>query len=274
MLPTWCSTVLRLMNSRCEISGLDSPSPSSSTTSSSRLVSRPPEDRGGATFAPSSRSSALAASTCRDDSSVSKARSAARASATASSGSLSRETLASSSRQRDASNGSPAWVKASKASRSQARESPSPARPFASATSAFEYVEGCASAHASSCLIVWLGVLAAGQLGVDQLGEQRDARAAGRVDVLQGALAQVERERGSRRGPGAARPGPCSASGSSRPSRRLAASSYRPCRRRRSASRISAPALSVRRPSAHSRTASVSVASASGQRPAAVRMPP
>ena len=40
-LPTWCSTVLRLMKSRSAISGLDRPWPSRSSTSASRLVSTP-----------------------------------------------------------------------------------------------------------------------------------------------------------------------------------------------------------------------------------------
>jgi len=41
MLPTWCSTVFRLMNKRSAISGFDKPWPMSSSTSASRLVSWP-----------------------------------------------------------------------------------------------------------------------------------------------------------------------------------------------------------------------------------------
>ena len=151
---------------------------------------------------------------------------------------------------------------------------PVPARPFASATSGVRVRRG-----------VRLGArlelpdrLVAGP-GRRRAGRRPARRAAGCTSCWPGR--RSARRAGA--GRGRARLSPrarCSAartllaSGSSRPSSRLAASSYRPCLTRRSASRISAPALRVRRPSAHSRTASVSVASASGQRPAAVRMPP
>jgi len=65
MRATWCSTVLRERNKRPAISGFESPSPSRTSTSCSRLVSRPAflgPVLALAAFTPSSRISAAAAS--------------------------------------------------------------------------------------------------------------------------------------------------------------------------------------------------------------------
>jgi hypothetical protein len=58
MFPTWVSTVLRVIYSRPVISGLESPAPTSSKTSASRLVSAPIPLGPVRMGAPSDRSSA------------------------------------------------------------------------------------------------------------------------------------------------------------------------------------------------------------------------
>ena len=121
MLPTWCSTVLRLMNSRCEISGLDSPSPSSSRTSSSRLVSRPTRGPRRRDLLLRARAAARWRRRRTARPRASRRRAAPRGPRRPRApGLLSREALARSSRHSDASNGSWAWVNPSNASRSQA----------------------------------------------------------------------------------------------------------------------------------------------------------
>ena len=276
MLPTWCSTVLRLMNSRWEISGLDSPSPSSSHHLELPLgeqLTRRSWRRDLLPELTQQRARGVDVSGRLERLEGAQRRSRLRHRELGVAGS--RQALASSSRHRDASNGRPAWVNPSKASRSQALRVADSRAPLRQRHHRVRVRRG-----------VRLGARlelprSSGAGPRRRPAARRPARrAAGCTSCCAGSTFCTARCRRSRASAALAagqvqrRPDPACASGSSRPSSRLAASSYRPCLTRRSASRIRAPALSVRRPSAHSRTASVSATSASGQRPAAVRMPP
>ncbi len=254
MLPTWCSTVLRLMNRRSEISGLDRPWPSRSSTSASRLVSNPPplpgRRRPHAERPQHRRGRVRVAGRLQPlerlqrgprlghghlgtvgEQAPWRARAGSAPAPSASGPGRSRRAL--------------------RAGRPAGRRRPSPDRPARGPVRPRRADSGgrVASAHGHEPVGRGLGLIeqVRGEVHVDEQGQQRRGCRAQRVDLVQGALEDVAGE--SDVSPwqgGCAASGRAASTSASSPSSSCSASSKRPWRTRRSASRTSAPPRSER----------------------------